>query len=299
MSDMTAVLEGVTRRLASGTQLSVDDLHALWASPDLVRIGMLADEVRRRRHGDRTTFVRVHDVAAGGETGSVPPGAGEVRIVGAPATIDAAAESVRQAVAVSGARPVTAYTLTHLIAMTDGIAGLTDALKRLADEGLAAVAEAPVDAMPDVRRAVEVTLAAGLPIARFTIERPIVADPVARLGAVRSLQKATGALRSFAPLARAVDPATPTTGYDDSKLVALARLALDNVPSIQVDWRLYGPKLAQVALLFGADDVDAVSPLDETGEGRRRAPLEEIRRNISAASLVAVERDGRFAVRES
>ena len=127
----------------------------------------------------------------------------------------------------------------------------------------------------------------------------MVADPIARLGAVRALQKATGAVRSFAPLARAVDAAAPTTGYDDSKLVALARLALDNVPSIQIDWRLYGPKLAQVALLFGADDVDAVSPLDETGEGRRRAPLEEIRRNIVAASLVAVERDGRFAVRES
>ena len=78
------------------------------------------------------------------------------------------------------------------------------------------------------------------------------------------------------------------------KRVALARLFVSNIPSIQVDWSLYGPKLAQVALTVGANDVDAVSPLDDTGEGRRRAPLEEVRRNIRAASLDPVERNGRF-----
>jgi 2-iminoacetate synthase ThiH len=66
---------------------------------------------------------------------------------------------------------------------------------------------------------------------------------------------------------------------------------------VQVDWQLYGPKLAQVALTFGADDVDGVSPVDEAPEGKRRSPLEEIRRNILAASGEPVERDGRFAPR--
>jgi len=73
---------------------------------------------------------------------------------------------------------------------------------------------------------------------------------------------------------------------------------VDNVPSIQVDWSLYGPKLAQVALTVGANDVDAVSAEDETSEGRRRAPLEEIRRNIRAAAQEPVERNGRFEVLE-
>ena len=76
----------------------------------------------------------------------------------------------------------------------------------------------------------------------------------------------------------------------------MARLVVDNVPSIQVDWSLYGPKLAQVALTVGADDVDAVSPEEATAEGRRRAPLEEIRRNIRAAGFEPVERNGRFDV---
>lgn len=78
------------------------------------------------------------------------------------------------------------------------------------------------------------------------------------------------------------------------KRVALARLIVDNVASIQVDWSLYGPKLAQVALTVGADDVDGVSAVDDMSEGHRRAPLEEIRRNILAAGLEPVERNARF-----
>ena len=90
--------------------------------------------------------------------------------------------------------------------------------------------------------------------------------------------------------------AQPSTGYDDVKQIAVARLLADNIDSIQVDWALYGPKLAQVALTVGADDVDAVSAEDETGEGRRRAPLEEIRRNIRAAGQEPIERNGRFDI---
>jgi aminodeoxyfutalosine synthase len=95
-------------------------------------------------------------------------------------------------------------------------------------------------------------------------------------------------------LPRAFNPAVPTTGYDDVRRVSLARLIVDNIASIQVDWSLYGPKLAQVALTFGADDVDGVSPEDETGEGRRRAPLAEILCNIRAAGQEPFERNGRF-----
>jgi len=66
------------------------------------------------------------------------------------------------------------------------------------------------------------------------------------------------------------------------------------VPSIQVDWSIYGPKLAQVVLTVGADDVDAVSAEDDASQGRRRATLEDIRRNIRAASQEPIERNGRF-----
>jgi aminodeoxyfutalosine synthase len=78
------------------------------------------------------------------------------------------------------------------------------------------------------------------------------------------------------------------------KQIAAARLLVTNIPSIQVDWAQYGPKLAQVALTMGADDVDGVEATDPGLLGTRRSPLEEIRGNIRAAGLEAVERDGLF-----
>jgi aminodeoxyfutalosine synthase len=92
--------------------------------------------------------------------------------------------------------------------------------------------------------------------------------------------------------------AQPTTGYDDVRRIALARLLADGVESIQVDWALYGPKLAQVALSFGADDIDSVSAQDDVSLGWRRSPVEEIRRNIRAAGFEPVERDARFERRD-
>ena len=111
------------------------------------------------------------------------------------------------------------------------------------------------------------------------------------MGLARAVQSAAGGVRAFAPLPRVQSVAQPTTGYDDVRQIAVARLVVDNVDSIQVDWALYGPKLAQVALTMGADDVDSVSPF-EGDLGRRRSPLEEIRGNITAAGLEPVERDG-------
>ena len=51
-----------------------------------------------------------------------------------------------------------------------------------------------------------------------------------------------------------------------------------------------------MALTVGADDVDAVSAEDDTSQGRRRAPLEEILRNIRAAGQEPVQRNGRFEI---
>jgi aminodeoxyfutalosine synthase len=88
--------------------------------------------------------------------------------------------------------------------------------------------------------------------------------------------------------------ASPTTGFDDVKRVALARLLIISIPSVQVDWPLYGPKLAQVALTMGADDVDGVAAAESGVLGARRSALEEIKGNIRAAGLQPVERNGRY-----
>jgi 2-iminoacetate synthase ThiH len=133
----------------------------------------------------------------------------------------------------------------------------------------------------------------GLQVPRLTVSqmRKTRASGLSRWRATSSRPPAASA--AFAPLPRVTSVAQPTTGYDDVKVIAMARLLAGNIDSIQVDWPLYGPKLAQVALTMGADDVDGVSPL-EGDLGRRRSPIEEIRGNITAAGLEPLERNGRF-----
>jgi aminodeoxyfutalosine synthase len=276
--------------------VSEQELTSLAASHDIISLGMLADDLRRQRHEKNTTFVRVANVPMEpGEPISIPPGAGEVRIVGAPASRAAALDRVRHVLDEADGKVVSAFSLADLeaLAATEGVT-LRSLLEELHAAGLELVAEAPFDRLHDARRSVEEVNISGLALARLTIHQSLSSDRLPLLKAVADLQRAVAVIRAFAPLPRRTNPAAPTTGYDDVKHVALARVVVDNIPSIQVDWSLYGPKLAQVALTVGADDMDAVSPEEETTEGRRRAPLEEIRRNIRAAGQDPVERNGRF-----
>lgn len=279
--------------------VTAEELSSLASSHDIIAIGVSADEARRERHGARTTFVRVADVdAAPGAPLEIPSSAGEVRITGVPDNLDAAVQRVREVVAAAGSIPVSAFSLADLEQMASAAqTPLRSVLEALKQAGLELVAQAPFDRLRDARLAVEEVNIAGLALARLTIDSLPTADIPDLYAKVAALQHAVGVIKAFAPLPRRVNPAVPTTGYDDVRRVALARLFVTNIPSIQVDWSLYGPKLAQVALTVGADDIDAVSPIDDAPEGRRRAPLEEIRRNITAAALEPVERDGRFDAR--
>ena len=272
------------------------ELSTLAATHDIINLGMVADDLRRQRHGTRTTFVRVADL--GVEVGAPvahSAAAGELRISGIAPSRAAAVARVREVAAAADGAAVSAFSLADLeqLAAREGVT-LRALLEELRAAGLELVAEAPVDRLQNARRSIEEVNIAGLSLARLTVDQAPSADPMPLLKMVADLQRAVAVVRAFAPLPRRVNPAAPTTGYEDVKHVALARIVVDNVASIQVDWSLYGPKLAQVALTVGADDVDGVSAEEETTEGRRRAPLEEIRRNIIAAGQQPVERNGRF-----
>jgi aminodeoxyfutalosine synthase len=280
----------------AGMPVTDADLTTLVDSYDILDLGMRADEERRRRHGTRTTFVRVADVSADlAAEVAVPPAAREIRIVGVPGSRQAAVERIEMVVAAAAGAPVTGFSLADLeqLAAREQIT-LRALLEEMRAAGLELVAEAPIDRLQNPRRSIEQVNIAGLALARLTVHRLERANLPTFFREVIALQEWVAVIRAFAPLPRTINPSVPTTGFDDVKRIALARLFVTNIPSIQVDWSLYGPKLAQVALTVGADDVDGVSAVDDLSEGRRRAPHEEIVRNIRAAGLDPVERDGRF-----
>ena len=289
-------LQEIGTRLASGESLQPADVDVLLGADDLLGLGAAADELRRRRHGDRATFARVQEIpiAAVGSSGvEIARAAGEVRLAGRPDGARQAVDAVRGVAAAAGSIPVTGFAVDVLAELAAGdLQTLRGLVAELKAAGLALVAEARAERLagPEWLEAVG---QGGLRIGRLTVGE---ADEDGGLALIRRLAGWGGAVahaHAVAPLPRVLRT-QPTTGYRDLRQVALARLLVDNIDSIQVDWSLYGPKLAQVALLFGADDVDSVSPADEQSRGPRRTPLEEITRNIRASALVPVERNGCF-----
>jgi len=293
MSTVTT-LDAYMDRVGGGNRLTPDEIRDLAGTPDVLSLGMLADAVRRRLHGTRVTFLRVAALEVEGlGSASVPPAAREVRLVGRPQDLDACVASIGVARAAAADRRLSGTSWADVERWSQ-LSSIGDVLKRLKGAGLDSIADLPLDEMSDPGAAMQSLRQAGFEQIRLSITKAPADERIALLLRASELQEAFGGIQSINPLPMSLSTFRPTTGYDDVKMVALARLAAPNVSSIQVDWRRYGPKLAQVALTFGADDIDGVSASDDAPEGRRRAPLAEIVRNIEAAGFSPAERDGRF-----
>lgn len=280
------------------TALSIEDAREILADRNVIAVGARGDDERRRRHGGRTTFLRVLEAHADAVPSSLPSSAsaGEIRLTGRPASVAAAIASVKQARALAKDLPLSGFSLFHLLDLAGGTtAGLAEFSGRLAAAGLQSVSEVPLDVLPSPVDAIRAAREGGLAVDRLTVTEADESSRLPLIALARDVQDAAGGIKAFAPLPRVSSIAQPSTGYDDVRQVAIARLVVHNIDSIQVDWALYGPKLAQVALTMGADDVDGVSPL-EGDLGRRRSPVEEIRGNIRAAGQEPVERDGRWSM---
>jgi aminodeoxyfutalosine synthase len=120
---------------------------------------------------------------------------------------------------------------------------------------------------------------------------------------LRDLQDETGGFLAFIPLAFHPENTvferrgwTFTPGSDDLKLIAVSRLLLDNVAHVKAYWIMMGLPLAQVALHFGADDVQGTVVREEIfhaagAETETEQKIEELVRVIQAAGRVPVQRD--------
>lgn len=287
---MTTAFEDLVARVEAGERLSTDELAALAQTPDILQLGMLADVLRRRLRGTTVTYARVARCAYDKSfADAVAPAAREVRITGTPSTLDSALAAVTSARAIAGDRAVTGFSWPDVEQLGAGAA------KKLHEAGLESIA-LPLDRLTDVAASVERAVEAGFRHLRLTIDKAGADARTPLLLQAGQLQDRFSAIQAINPLPMVLNAMRPTTGYDDVKSVAIARLAAPNVPVVQVDWLRYGPKLAQVALTFGADDLDEVTASDDAPDGKRRAPLEEVRRNIESAGFTPAERDGRFAL---
>jgi aminodeoxyfutalosine synthase len=126
-------------------------------------------------------------------------------------------------------------------------------------------------------------------------------DRVDHLLKLRAVQDETNGFQTFIPLAfhpenTALAHLPKTTGMLDIRQIAVSRLILDNFPHIKAYWQMLTPKIAQIALRFGADDLDGTVIEEKiyhdagatTPQGMRRQDLVRL---IEEAGREAIERD--------
>ncbi len=126
-------------------------------------------------------------------------------------------------------------------------------------------------------------------------------DRVDHLLKLRALQDDTHGFQTFIPLAFHPDN-TPlqhlpkTTGMLDLKQIAVSRLVLDNFPHIKSYWQMVTPKMAQITLRFGADDIDGTVVEEKIYHDAGATTPQMLRRQdlirlITEAGRVPFERD--------
>ena len=126
-------------------------------------------------------------------------------------------------------------------------------------------------------------------------------DRVGHMLKLRNLQDKTKGFQAFIPLAfhpknTNIKGAQYTSGIDDLKTIAISRLFLDNFPHIKAYWIMLGEKIAQLALMFGADDLDGTIIEEKithsagalSGSAMTKSELINL---IEKAGKVPVERD--------
>ena len=126
-------------------------------------------------------------------------------------------------------------------------------------------------------------------------------DRIDHLLRLRGLQDETGGFMAYVPLA--FHPANtqfsylpPSTGFADLKSIAIGRLMLDNFAHVKAYWVMMTPAIAQVALRFGADDLDGTVVEEkiyhEAGATTsREMKRDELLRLIREAGRDPVQRD--------
>jgi aminodeoxyfutalosine synthase len=133
-----------------------------------------------------------------------------------------------------------------------------------------------------------------------------IEDRIEHLAMLRELQDRTGGFLAYIPLAYHPDnnelgetlhrQGTATSGFDDLRNLAIARLFFDNVPHVKTHWIMVTPFLSQTALHFGVNDIEGTVVREkiyhEAGAHTAQAmSLDEILRLIRGAGKIPVERD--------
>jgi cyclic dehypoxanthinyl futalosine synthase len=130
-----------------------------------------------------------------------------------------------------------------------------------------------------------------------------LSERIEHLVRLRQLQDETGGFRAFIPWSfqrgHTALNTPPAGGMEYLRVIAIARLILDNIPNLQAGWVTEGPKLAQLALGFGANDFGGIL-VDEVVVGATgvvyRVDQTQALRLIRGAGRVPAQRNTKYEI---
>ena len=120
---------------------------------------------------------------------------------------------------------------------------------------------------------------------------------------LRDQQDKTGGFNAFIPLkyrnfGNSMSEVGEVSIVEDLRMLAMSRIVLDNIPHIKAYWVMYGKQTSELALSFGADDIDGtiddstkIYSMAGAADRKPTISIAEIERMAAAAGLRAVERD--------
>lgn len=313
-------LEPIREKVATNERLDVADAVALLASDDLLALGELADLARRVRGGDdRVSFVqslslnqtidtdeliaaaaRQHELAGFTELHLVN---GENPHVGFDVYRDRVAR-LHQALPDVHLKLSTASEIHHLATLSGLEHG--EVLRELKDAGLGSLPGGDAEIATETWLQVHDTAhRLGIPT-HCTLRYGHVETSEERIDhllRLRDQQDATGGFLAFVPVPFNPESMGPgrrgftfQPGAADLKMLAVSRLVLDNFENVEANWASLTMPVAQVALHFGANDLQGtvireenVKPAD--GRAGTEQTIDELVRVVRAAGRVPVQRD--------
>lgn len=353
------MFDAIAEKVRRGERLSFDDGMALFLEPDLLALGRLANDVREKRHGDRTYFnrnmrIEVTNVCEASclfcsfaKLEEHMPGAHTMKLEEAWAELQARMDDPPTEIhVVNGLHPGLPFSYyedllrgfkriapqvhlkcftaveIHFFAKHYGMT-YEEVLEKLRAAGLESLPGGGAEIFDeDVRRRIspdKATAAEYLEVHRVAHRMGMktnatmlyghietFAHRVDHLLRLRALQDETGGLQAFIPLAFHPDgngmknlPAP--TAVDDLRTIAVSRLLLDNVDHIKAYWVSLTPDVAQIALRFGADDIDGTIVHETIYKAAgTRSPgalsVADIVRLVREAGRIPVERDTLYNV---
>ncbi len=346
-------LESIESKVENKTRLSKEDGISLFETYDLNGVGMLADKVRRRLHGNKAFYVDnqhlnytnicknrclfcAFSVDKDDEKAycwsaediekwlydRIDEPVNELHIVGGlnpDLKFDYFTDLLKTVKRIRPDAAIKAFTCVEIdyLSQLSGFS-IEKTIKILMDAGLDMMPGGGAEVMSErvrkklfpkkigSRRWLEIMEAvhrAGLTSNATMLYGHIetMEERVNHLINLRELQDKTHGFSAYIPLAfhsenTRLSDLPATTAVDDLKNIAVARLLLDNFPHIKAYWVMIGEKLAQVALSYGADDLDGTIIEERIthmagAKSAKGLTREELRDMIIAAGFLPVERD--------